>query len=1453
MTTEPSPFVAALGWALLHFLWQGAAITIVLALALRLTQGAARRYVVSSCAMLAMLFAFAATLVCHWPANPDATPNASENVSILPPPSLDTPLEPASQVGLTLPATIGETYVTQTSTASLDFSGKLQPLLPWIVAFWALGVAMCGLRLLAGWSCLRRWRASGEELVEHSWQVRFDRLREILCVSRPVRLLSSALVPVPMVVGWMKPVILVPTALFAGLPPSQLEAILAHELAHVRRWDYLANLLQNAVETLLFFHPCVWWVSARMRQEREHCCDDAAADACGGAVQFARALAALEELRASKAPFAIAATSGSLLGRVQRLLGVAENRGMWAPWILGIVLVLGAVVILPIALLRAEDEEWNPPRAAHVGSNDFSVYCVHDGRDAAYLLVYAGAFNSSAEHTSSSKSRTWTDSVRLAVKEADIVFSVRRDHTAPANLAITADERGPREYDLGNGRVFILRKDGSVRQLDIPAPIVRDQSAARELQARLALLPPRESLSTGKLQPETVARLKWGEPVNGLRMALAWPPALNDALIGDEATFQLVVQNVSDGEVHFLANADAPNPRRMLWREGEHIVQAFSDEDASPADWRLQPGECSVLRLFTKEALADDGKSISAALGSDLSKLPQYHAIVTMEVANAPDGAWTGKLTTGQSHGFEDVAEPEQKDARVLYKVWRKHARKNGDIPGALIGELATGVRRFIHYNPTWETVPQLEALLPRLDASRDWKSADAIALLDETAAIQTSPLSMALDDELDRVVRTGMSLPEELANATGLWGERDASGLRVAWELYPRRDLKLMTSLTEQVISTGAMGEAVEARLLLHNAGDKPVVLRVPTFLQPGVSASDNEGQPVEVSGTSWTTLSRLVTYRLAPGEYIDISMPGIGFGKDAGREPWAGVRVGWHVRAQPGRWVKLECAPVALDGSESGRREDATFTDGPDWWPAFITARFAREMPLHADPDERARSLERAMADLFGDAPTEQERGDFANVRDETSLAAFTRGLADRPGMVSFFGKLQPTSTWFDIVAADPEAARIPKVVLGPGEYPISAAATLKIVGRREGERIVNDAQILFAAKNVAPHALALSDGRKSFAIVLRPGEGFLYVLERGVARKVDFSNPSQVTDTVVDEVPAKFFDEARRRFNLHVTAPEKQSSIFDKSALPAATPDEHTDDEQSAAPTRKIDWSKFQDVDYSSEIATPLIAADALALAAKPEKSFDDFRSLMFMILQATAEKSKGLRPLLQDEELKRNDDKFQSMALALAAYDYAINGNKQGLTYILDELEKEPLGSDAQAAVPLGFIDEWDETVAAHEKHFARTDGTGGIADSLFWIRRRVLFPEKLHLFQMGRLVAGGLDTASLEGVWEGEKEGASVVMRFGDKVEWEVRRGGTLIKAGLIMDPRSGGGSVYLRPLRDQGDRVISGILKPGDGGTLRVDVSAIHLEKFYPRVDDIVLTRNLEKPSTEPQ
>jgi hypothetical protein len=196
-------------------------------------------------------------------------------------------------------------------------------------------------------------------------------------IDRPVRVFESTLVRVPAVVGCLRPVILLPASVIMGLAPSYLDAVLAHELAHVRRHDYIVNVLQSLVETLLFYHPAVWWCSRQIRIEREHCCDDMVVEAGGDRVGYAAALAQLEELRGLQPMLSLHASGGRLLDRIRRLLGESpktERRS--TTWAIAVALtVVTAIVVMPaLTVADASERAVSPQPEQALKDKEWSDY-----------------------------------------------------------------------------------------------------------------------------------------------------------------------------------------------------------------------------------------------------------------------------------------------------------------------------------------------------------------------------------------------------------------------------------------------------------------------------------------------------------------------------------------------------------------------------------------------------------------------------------------------------------------------------------------------------------------------------------------------------------------------------------------------------------------------------------------------------------------------------------------------------------------------------------------------------------------------------------------------------------------------------------------------------------------------------------------------------------------------
>lgn len=299
-------YLHSLGWTALHFLWQGSILALLCWALMSLSRSARVRYAVGCAGLLAMLLATAITFAVQVRAR------TAFGTDFEPPLALDQPIAEAMPIAYTPAATV---LAEQQPIPQVQFS----ELIPWLGTAWVSGFILLALRQAIGLTQLSRIRRESVLLEESGWASRLNRLIRRFRLRRPISLLISHRIDCPAVVGSLKPVILWPAAALTGLTPKQVDALLAHELAHIARHDHLVNLLQVAIETLLFFHPCVWWLSRRIRQERENCCDDLAATVLGSKVEYAEALVAMESLRQAHV-LSLSANGGSLMKRIQRLL-----------------------------------------------------------------------------------------------------------------------------------------------------------------------------------------------------------------------------------------------------------------------------------------------------------------------------------------------------------------------------------------------------------------------------------------------------------------------------------------------------------------------------------------------------------------------------------------------------------------------------------------------------------------------------------------------------------------------------------------------------------------------------------------------------------------------------------------------------------------------------------------------------------------------------------------------------------------------------------------------------------------------------------------------------------------------------------------------------------------------------------------------------------------------------
>ncbi|GAB2549360.1 M56 family metallopeptidase [Spirosoma aerophilum] len=375
-----SPVADALGWTLLHAVWQGFALVLPVAVVLHLlrNRSSAVRYRVGTLTLLCQLVVSAATFA--WYYKPQVSIGSSK------------PMAVAMQ---TLP--IRWQAMTQTLPWHQQVQLFLENHLSQFVFVYLLGVVLFGLRLAGGWLYLQRLTKTATKPASSIWLHITDDLRATLAIRSAVQVRESTRIAVPMVVGVLKPILLLPIGLVTNLTTREVEAVLAHELAHIKRHDYAVNLLQSVVEVLYFFHPALWWLSARVREEREHCCDDLAVQACGGDGRIlAQALAHVEELRLTHIQatpalaMAFATKRQQLLHRVRRMLGVPTrpfiSNGSLAGLTLATILLMSVSVYAVQQQAKPKQKVSQPhPSRKHKTGNG-TEFSMTDNRKVDYVI-----------------------------------------------------------------------------------------------------------------------------------------------------------------------------------------------------------------------------------------------------------------------------------------------------------------------------------------------------------------------------------------------------------------------------------------------------------------------------------------------------------------------------------------------------------------------------------------------------------------------------------------------------------------------------------------------------------------------------------------------------------------------------------------------------------------------------------------------------------------------------------------------------------------------------------------------------------------------------------------------------------------------------------------------------------------------------------------------------------
>ena len=475
LASLPLTLSALIAHVLIQFLWQGALLALVLAVALRLTQSrsAALRHALACGTLGLMLAAPVLTLLLAWP-------------------------QPSTHSGADL-------FSVATPTTTADGSHSLAPSLelswmPWITWLWLAGVVTLALRWLGGWWQLNRLITRHSQPASVDWQRRLEALIASLAWHGVVRLRESSHVTGPLVVGGWRPVILLPLGLLTGLPTVQIEAILLHELAHLRGRDFMINGLQRVAETILFYHPAVWWVSDQIRREREFRCDDLVVTVQGEGRSLAEALLTLAERQADLPPFALAADGGSLPHRIRRLLGASGSDSptpgfrKWRLSLLaGLLLALGVGAVATFSGPRMYQATArvvvNNPSGVPIASKDYDPYYLHTQmevfRSAAFLtpiieqLSLAQRWNMStggalAEMRKRLRVRQYRNT---AVVEITVAAPKSEDAAYLANAVVQRAVSLPSEQQNRRREELLLKRGQMLQELEM-----RIRQAENELQ-----------------------------------------------------------------------------------------------------------------------------------------------------------------------------------------------------------------------------------------------------------------------------------------------------------------------------------------------------------------------------------------------------------------------------------------------------------------------------------------------------------------------------------------------------------------------------------------------------------------------------------------------------------------------------------------------------------------------------------------------------------------------------------------------------------------------------------------------------------------------------------------------------------------------------------------------------------------------------------------------------------
>ncbi|MEE8077648.1 MAG: M56 family metallopeptidase, partial [Pseudomonadales bacterium] len=613
------PIVERIGWALLHSLWLFTLVGLGLWIVLRLMSRARAntRHLIECVTFFAMPVIMVATyFAVELPITSSLVEIAETNsIAVVPSIAVDRPsASPVADVGdnAEIPVAVtGQSVAPAIATEAAaetswyeTLSRFVRPWLPTIVTCWLIGIALFSARPFVAWHAVRRLKTKGTSPVLAATAELLKQTADQLGLRRTVRILQSALVETPAVIGYLKPLILLPASVLSGLSTDQLRALLAHEIAHIRRHDYLINVLQTTVETLFFYHPAVWWASRVIRNERENCCDDVAVALCKDRATYAEALLAMDKLRPVKPSLALSAKGGSLLCRIRRLAGLTpsdrSSSNWWATGLIVLAAALTVALVLPMSseAIATMDEdataetEWGEPVdglrmrvvPVHFGMSEENVdmNAVQRKFAAQKEVAFAIEMENVSEEpikvldtgygnsfgASSGKPKTdWFSQFLFTIEYFDADGRKLEyplvEHVMPSMILGSTKIS---EIAAGQSHRFLIRPEkwSSIHYQRLPhrkySAVVHYHGLPKHAADKIREgKPDKEVLTTWSGDVASVATgfqiarpklpgtmLNWGEPDNGLRAALSFAEALPWYGHGQKLDLLLHVENVGD-------------------------------------------------------------------------------------------------------------------------------------------------------------------------------------------------------------------------------------------------------------------------------------------------------------------------------------------------------------------------------------------------------------------------------------------------------------------------------------------------------------------------------------------------------------------------------------------------------------------------------------------------------------------------------------------------------------------------------------------------------------------------------------------------------------------------------------------------------------------------------------------------------------------------------------------